>query len=74
MDIKIDEQRIQQALKFYDCHLKRCYKYHEKNREKLNERSRLYFQEIKNDPERYKKYLENKRLKYKSKMEGNEGK
>lgn len=70
----MDEQKIQQALKFYENHLKKCRDYQDKNREKINERARQYFQDIKNDPERYKKYLENKKLKYKSKVEGNQGK
>ena len=52
------------AEKYYEKQLARVTAYNKRNSEKLNEKSRAYFQKIKNDPEKYKKYLLKKREYY----------
>lgn len=50
---------------FYEKHLERVRNYNKANKEKMRERSKEYFKRIKADPEKYKLYLEQKRVKYK---------
>lgn len=49
---------------YYEKQLARIRSYNERNRDKLNEKSKAYFQKIKNDPERYKAYLFKKHIEY----------
>jgi DNA-binding transcriptional MocR family regulator len=50
---------------YYERHLARMRKYNQENKDKMRDRAREYFKQIKADPERYKLYLEQKREKYK---------
>ena len=50
---------------FYERHLERVRNYNKANADKLRERARDYFKQIKEDPNKYKIYLEQKRNRYK---------
>jgi hypothetical protein len=49
------------AERYYLSHKKSMSEYQKRNKEKVNERNRLYLEKIKDDPERRKAYLEKKR-------------
>lgn len=61
----MNEEEQSKAVEYYNKHLARCRAYNEKNKDKINQRSKDYFKQLKADPEKYKTYLENKRKKYK---------
>jgi hypothetical protein len=52
------------AERYYLSHKKSMSEYQKRNKEKVNERNRLYLEKIKEDPERRKAYLEKKREYY----------
>jgi hypothetical protein len=54
----IDEQTIQTALNCYNNLKKAQKKYQQKNKEKMNNIAKAYYYRLKEDPERYKEYLE----------------
>lgn len=56
---------VEKALLCYNKQLARIRKYNEAHREELNAKAREYFKKIKEDPEKYKLYKEQKRKKYK---------
>lgn len=60
----MEKSNEQIALDYYNSHLKSMKKYYEKNRDTINNRSKNYFQNLKNDPEKYKLYLEKKKQKW----------
>ena len=58
METSIETKAIEQ----YNKHLERLRKYNTKNKDKLNQLSKqYYYDKIKNDPEKYKLYLEKKK-------------
>jgi hypothetical protein len=59
----------EKAMRVYNRHLQAMRTYNERHKEKINEASKAYFQRLKQDPERYAKYLANKREQYKNKKQ-----
>ena len=55
---------IQALVERHRKQLERVRNYNKAHKDELNAKSRAYFQKIKEDPEKYKQYLENKRKKY----------
>ncbi len=54
----IDEQTIQSALNCYNNFKKAQKKYQQKNKEKMCNIAKAYYYRLKEDPEKYKEYLE----------------
>lgn len=54
----INEQTIKTALNCYNNIKKAQKKYQQKNKEKMNDLSKAYYYRIKDDPEKYKEYLQ----------------
>jgi hypothetical protein len=52
------------AERYYLSHKKSMSEYQKRNKDKVNERNRLYLEKIKDDPDRRKAYLEKKREYY----------
>jgi hypothetical protein len=52
------------AERYYLSHKKSMSEYQKRNKDKVNERNRLYLEKIKEDPERRKAYLDKKREYY----------
>lgn len=55
---------IKLALKQYECNKKAKRNYYLRNKEKMQEYGKSYYQRIKEDPEKYKEYLEKCNKKY----------
>lgn len=64
MDIS-NQDYIKKLAERHQKQLERTRKYNKDHREEQNAKSRAYFQKIKEDPEKYKRYLEYKRQRYK---------
>lgn len=64
-DMMFDEK----ATIFYQKHLERMRTYSKNHREKTRETAKKAYQTIKNDPEKYKLYLERRRIEYKNRKE-----
>lgn len=60
---------IEKAAVFYEKHLQRVRKYNEENRDKINEAMKSNYKKIKNDEQKYKEYLEKKRIQYHTKKQ-----
>lgn len=60
----LSEQQIQAALNFYERHKEAHKRYRDTHKEKMCELSRNYYYRMKEDPEKYQKYLEKCRKKY----------
>lgn len=58
------EVELSVAERYYLAHKKSMCEYQKRNKDKVNERNRLYLEKIKEDPERRKAYLEKKREYY----------
>ena len=56
---------VEKALLCYNKQLARIRKYNEAHRDELNAKAKEYFKKIKEDPEKYKLYKEQKRKRYK---------
>ena len=52
------------AEQFYQRHLERLRNYNKEHAEVIRARAREQFKKIKNDPDKYKEYLEKKRKRY----------
>jgi len=63
----LSSEDIETAIKRYARHQELSKIYSQKNKDKLNERSKNYFKELKKDPERYELYKQKKRTEYHSK-------
>jgi hypothetical protein len=61
---KVSLIELSVAERYYLAHKKRMGEYQKRNKDKVNERNRLYLEKIKEDPERRKAYLEKKREYY----------
>ena len=67
MDEQLTEKElkiIQTAVTLYEKHKAYCRNYQRKNREKVNENSKRYYESMKTDPVKYEKYLERCRSRY----------
>lgn len=62
--MNIDEKTIQRALRLYENQKEIQLRYREKNREKINNTAKSYYWKMKQDPEKYKMYLERCNKKY----------
>lgn len=60
----LSEQTIQSALNLYEKHKEAGKRYRQTHKEKMAELSKNYYYRMKEDPEKYKKYLERCRKKY----------
>lgn len=60
-----NQEYIAKLIERHKKQLERVRKYNQDHKDELNAKSREYFKKIKEDPEKYKLYLENKRKKYK---------
>lgn len=59
-----NQEYIDKLVARHQRQLEKVRKYNIDNKDKLNKLSREYFQKLKLDPERYSKYLEDKKQKY----------
>lgn len=59
-----NNELIKIALKQYECNKKAKRNYYMRNQEKIKEYGKSYYQRIKEDPEKYKEYLERCNKKY----------
>ena len=59
-----NNELMQVALRQYECNKKSKRNYYYKNQEKMREYGKSYYQQIKEDPEKYKEYLEKCNQKY----------
>lgn len=59
-----DDAVIQSALRLYKSHQKAKKVYYQKNQEKMRDYGKSYYQKIKEDPDKYKEYLERCNQKY----------
>ena len=57
-------KEVKAALALYEKHKGYCKKYQQKNKEKVNENSKRYYESMRNDPVKYEKYLERCRNRY----------
>lgn len=57
-------KEVKAALTLYEKHKAYCKKYQQENREKVNANSKRYYESMRNDPEKYEKYLERCRSRY----------
>ena len=57
-------KEVKAALSLYEKHKGYCKKYQQKNKEKVNENSKRYYESMRNDPVKYEKYLERCRNRY----------
>lgn len=62
-----DPELIKKLIERNEKQKERIRKYYSEHREEQNARSRAYFQKLKEDPEKYKKYLDKKKEIYKKK-------
>lgn len=60
-----NQDYINKLVERHQKQLERVRKYNQDHKGELNAKSREYFKKLKEDPEKYKKYLEAKRKKYK---------
>lgn len=58
------EQKIQTALNYYERQKEAQKRYRQSHKEKIADLSKSYYYKMKEDPEKYKKYLERCRKKY----------
>lgn len=65
MEQELNQEFINRLVKNHNKQMERVRQYNITHKEVLNAKSREYFKRIKEDPEKYKKYLEAKRQKYK---------
>jgi vacuolar-type H+-ATPase subunit H len=61
----MEVQQPTKAEQFYKRHLERLRKYNQEHADVIRARAREHFKKIKEDPDKYKLYLEKKRLRYK---------
>lgn len=61
---QIPESKILTALRIYESQKRATKRYHEKHPDKLNESAKRYYHRMKEDPEKYEKYLEKCRKRY----------
>lgn len=57
----------EKAKVYYEKHLQYMRTYNKNHRDITNERAKKYYQKLKEDPDKYKSYLEKRRNKYKIK-------
>lgn len=62
-----ENRELTASERYYQNHLDRMRRYVENNREAIYEKNRQYFKKVKEDPEKYERYLERKRESYKNK-------
>ena len=60
----MEVQQVNRAEEFYKRHLERLRKYNQDHADIIRARAREQFKKIKNDPEKYKEYLDKKRKRY----------
>jgi len=60
----MEVQQVNRAEEFYKRHLERLRKYNQDHADVIRARAREQFKKIKNDPEKYKEYLDKKRKRY----------
>ena len=60
----LTDSQIKCAINLYEKHKQSCKRWQQKNREKMNEHAKTYYKKIKEDPEKYEKYLEKCRKRY----------
>ena len=60
----MEVQQVNKAEEFYKRHLERLRKYNQDHADIIRARAREQFKKIKNDPEKYKEYLDKKRKRY----------
>jgi hypothetical protein len=65
MENQSSNVKVEKALLCYNKQMARIRKYNDVHREELNTKAKEYFKKIKEDPERYELYKEQKRKKYK---------
>jgi predicted GTPase len=61
------------AIEFYEKNLRRMREYYANHKDTMRVQMASRYQQMKEDPERYKEYLENKRAMYRSKRTANLG-
>ena len=59
----------EKAKVYYEKHLKYMRNYNKNHKNVINDRAKKYYQKIKEDPEKYKLYLERRKNNYKRKNE-----
>jgi hypothetical protein len=64
MEINLSEKELKSALALYEKHKACCRRYQQRNKEKVNENAKRYYESMRNDPEKYEKYLERCRGRY----------
>jgi hypothetical protein len=65
MEQELNQDFINRLVKNHNKQMERVRQYNITHKESLNAKSREYFKKIKENPEKYKQYLEAKRKKYK---------
>ena len=60
----MEVQQVNRAEEFYKRHIERLRKYNQDHADIIRARAREQFKKIKNDPEKYKEYLDKKRKRY----------
>lgn len=61
---ELNQEYINKLVERHQKQLERVRKYNVEHKDELNAKSREYFQKLKLDPEKYPKYLEEKKKKY----------
>jgi uncharacterized protein YeaO (DUF488 family) len=61
----VNQDYVAKLVERHQKQLERVRKYNKEHRDELNAKSKEYFKKLKEDPEKYKVYLEAKRAKYK---------
>jgi len=64
----METETMQKAMTLYEQSRKSKKNYYEKNADKLKEYGRNYWKRVKEDPEKYKLYLEKKKTQYQKKI------
>lgn len=59
-----DIKEVKAALILYNRHREACKKYQQKNRDKMIANAKRYYESLRNDPEKYERYLERNRQRY----------
>lgn len=62
-----NNMETEKAKSYYEKHLEYMRNYNKNHRDITNERAKKYYQKLKEDPDKYKLYLEKRRNKYKIK-------
>lgn len=69
MELNVNESQLASAVRHYQAHLNAVRKYQQKNPDKMREKCKRYYDEIKNDPVKYAEYKAKKHAYYLKKKE-----